>query len=163
MAHWGMDAERTGPVEIEGKGTYPPPAELWNTATSFHIESRYANGTRMIISNQGGGVRFVGTDGQITLGGSEPKSIWQSTIGPNEIHLYESNNHYKNFVDCVISRKPTAAPVDVAHRSITPAHLGQIAMLLGRKLKWDPAKEAFVGDERANALRSRPYWAPWHL
>jgi len=53
--------------------------------------------------------------------------------------------------------------VDVAHRSITPAHLGNIAMMLGRKLKWDPAKEEFIGDERANALRSRPYRAPWGI
>ena len=61
----------------------------------------------------------------------------------------------------MISRQRTAAPVDVAHRSITPAHLGNIAMALGRKLKWDPEKEEFVGDERANALLSRPYRAPW--
>jgi predicted dehydrogenase len=163
MAHWGMGTELTGPVEIEGQGKYPAPADLWNTATEFHLESRYANGVKMILTSEGGGVKFVGTDGQVTLGGSEPKSIWQSTIGPEETHLYKSNNHYKNFVDCVISRQRTAAPVDVAHRSITPAHLGQIAMMLGRKLKWDPAKEEFVADERANALRSRPYRAPWRI
>lgn len=163
MAHWGMGAELTGPVEIEGRGTFPPPTDLWNTPTDFHVESRYADGTRMIISRKGGGVRFVGTDGQVTLDGSEPKSIWQSTIGPNEIHLYESDNHYRNFIDCVISRQPTAAPVDVAHRSITPAHLGQIAMILGRKLIWDPEKQEFVADDRANALRSRSYRAPWRI
>jgi len=163
MAHWGMGTELTGPVDIEGQGQFPPPSNLWNTATKFRLESRYANGVRMILSSGGGGVRFVGTDGQVTLGGSEPKSIWQSSIGPEEIQLYRSDNHYKNFVDCVISRQRTAAPVDVAHRSITPAHLGNIAMRLGRKLQWDPAKEEFVGDERANALRSRPYRAPWRI
>jgi predicted dehydrogenase len=161
MAHWGMDTELTGPVEIEGRGQFPPLVDLWNTATGFHVESRYANGIRMVLSNRGGGVRFVGTEGQVTLGGSEPKSIWQSRIGPEEIHLYESNNHYRNFVDCVISRQRTAAPVDVAHRSITPAHLGNIAMILGRKLAWDPEREEFVGDERANALRAKPYRSPW--
>jgi len=158
-----MGTELTGPVEIEGRGTYPPSADLWNTATDFHIETRYADGVRMIISSKGGGVRFVGTEGQVTLGGSEPKSIWQSSIEPDEIHLYESNNHYRNFVDCVISRRRTAAPVEVAHRSITPAHLGQIAMILGRKLTWDPDKEEFVADERANALRRRAYRAPWRI
>ncbi|NQV32807.1 MAG: Gfo/Idh/MocA family oxidoreductase [Phycisphaeraceae bacterium] len=163
MAHWGMGMELTGPVEIEGSGTFPPMADLWNTPTAFHLESQYANGIKMIISNKGGGVRFVGTDGQVTLGGSDPKSIWDSKIGPGETRLYQSDNHYKNFVDCVISRKPAAAPVDVAHRSITPAHLGSIAMTLGRKLKWNPAKEEFVDDERANALRSRPYRAPWGI
>jgi len=161
MAHWGMDAELTGPVEIEGRGKFPPLVDLWNTATEFRVESRYADGTRMVLSSGGGGVRFVGTEGQVTLGGSEPKSIWQSTIGPEEIHLYESDNHYGNFVDCVISRQRTAAPVDVAHRSVTPAHLGNISMILGRKLTWDPEREEFVGDERANALRARPYRSPW--
>ena len=161
MAHWGMGTELTGPVEIEGQGDFPPAADLWNTATSFKLESRYANGIKMLISNKGGGVRFVGTEGEVRLGGSEPKSIWESKIGPGETRLYQSDNHYKNFVDCVISRQPTAAPVDVAHRSITPAHLGNIAMMLGRKLNWDPAEEEFVGDTRANALRSRPYRAPW--
>lgn len=163
MAHWGMGTELTGPVEIEGSGTFPPMADLWNTATAFQLESRYANGIKMIISNEGGGVRFVGTDGQVTLGGSDPKSIWESRIGPGETRLYQSDNHYKNFVDCVISRERTAAPVDVAHRSITPAHLGNIAMMLGRKLKWNPVKEEFVGDERANTLRSRPYRTPWRI
>jgi predicted dehydrogenase len=163
MAHWGMGTEHTGPVEVEGEGKFPPPDDLWNTATEFKIETRYANGAHMIITSQGGGVRFVGEKGQVTLGGSEPNSIWESTIGPEETHLYESDNHYKNFVDCVISRRRAAAPVDVAHRSISPAHLGNIAMKLGRKLKWDPAKEEFIDDERANALRSRPYRAPWRL
>ncbi|MCP4454021.1 MAG: gfo/Idh/MocA family oxidoreductase, partial [Planctomycetes bacterium] len=163
MAHWGMGTELTGPVEIEGSGTFPPLADLWNTPTQFQLESRYANGIKMIISNTGGGVRFVGSDGQVTLGGSNPKSIWESKIGPGETRLYQSDNHYKNFVDCVISREPTAAPVDVAHRSITPSHLGSIAMTLGRKLEWNPAKEEFVNDERANVLRSRPYRAPWRI
>ena len=108
-------------------------------------------------------MRFVGTDGEVTLGGSDPKSIWDSRIGPEETRLYQSDNHYKNFVDCVISREKTAAPVDVAHRSITPAHLGSIAMTLGRKLKWNPVKEEFVDDARANTLRSRPYRAPWGM
>jgi len=117
----------------------------------------------MIITNQGGGVRFVGDGGTVTLSGSEPKSIWQSQIRSDEIHLYESDDHYGNFVDCVISRKQTAAPVDVAHRSITPAHLGGIAMTLGRKLRWDPQLEQFIGDSQADRLLSRSYRAPWCL
>lgn len=163
MAHWGMGAEHTGPVQIEGKGTFPPGSDVWNTATEFHIECLYADAVKMIISNQGGGVKFVGTEGTVTLSGSEPKSIWQSQIGTDEIHLYESDNHYGNFIDCVISRKRTAAPVDVAHRSITPAHLGGIAMRLDRKLRWDPELEAFIGDTQADTMLSRSYRAPWSL
>ena len=117
----------------------------------------------MIITNRGGGVRFVGDEGTVTLSGSEPKAIWESQIGPEETNLYKSDNHYGNFVDCVISRKQTAAPVDVAHRSITPAHLGGIAMTLGRKLRWDPAQEEFIGDSQANRMLFRSYSAPWSL
>jgi len=163
MAHWGMGTELTGPIEIEGTGKFPPRSDLWNTATEFRVEAKYAGGMTMMITSRGGGVRFEGTEGSVTLGGSQPKSIWQSKIGPNDVHLYESRSQYGNFIDCCISRKPTAAPVDVAHRSITPSHLGNIAMMLGRKLKWDPDKEEFVGDAQANAMRSRPYRAPWRL
>jgi len=163
MAHWGMGTERTGPIEIEGTGTFPPRSDLWNTATEFRVTCTYAGGMTMIITSKGGGVRFEGTEGSVTLGGSQPESIWQSKIGPGDVHLYESRSQYGNFIDSCLSRKPTAAPVDVAHRSITPAHLANIAMMLGRKLKWDPEKEEFVGDAQANAMRSRPYRAPWRL
>ena len=163
MAHWGMDAEHAGPVEIEGKGTFPPESDVWNTPTGFHIECLYANGVKMTITNRGGGVKFVGTEGTVTLSSAEPKSIWESQISPDEIHLYRSNDHYGNFVDCVISRKRTAAPVDVAHRSITPAHLGGIAIRLGRKLQWDPAQEEFIGNSQANRMLFRPYSSPWSV
>ena len=64
----------------------------------------------------------------------------------------------------MISRKPTAAPVEVAHRSITICHLGNIAMRLGReKLRWDPRTEQIIGDDEAAKMLSRPYRAPWAL
>ncbi len=61
------------------------------------------------------------------------------------------------------SRKPCYAPAEVGHRTITIAHLGNIAMKLGRKLRWNPDEERFVGDDSANAMRSRPMRAPWEL
>ena len=80
------------------------------------------------------------------------------------MHLYKSDNHYRNFIDCVLSRKETAAPVEVAHRSITICHLGNIAMRLGReKLKWDPDKEQIIDDAEAAKMLSRPYREPWKL
>ncbi len=85
-------------------------------------------------------------------------------IGPDEVHLYESDDHFRNFIDCMISRGPTAAPVGVAHRSITICHLGNIAMRLGREsLKWDPVKEKIIGDAEASKMLSRPYRGPWKL
>jgi predicted dehydrogenase len=167
-AQWGMGTEHTGPIEIRNaKGVFPPD-ELWNTATEFYFEAIYKNGMKMIISDKlRGGVTFEGSDGSIwaNRGAYEttPKGLADSVIGPNEIHLYQSNNHYRNFIDCVISRKETAAPCEIAHRSITICHLGNIALRLGRDLKWNPDTEQIIGDPEATRMLSRPYRAPWKL
>ena len=89
--------------------------------------------------------------------------MWDSVIGSREIHLYESANHFRNFIDCVYSRREPIAPCEVAHRSITIAHLGNIALRLGRDVRWDPKKEAFLGDDAANQMLSRPMRKPWTI
>jgi predicted dehydrogenase len=167
-AHWGMDMDYSGPVEIKNaKGVFPPD-ELWNTATEFSFECLYKNGLKMIVSNKvRGGVTWEGSEGTVWANRgryeAEPDTLHKAVLGPDEIHLYKSDNHYRNFIDCVLSRKEPVAPVEVAHRSITVCHLGNIAMLLGRDLKWDPEKEQVIGDAEANRMLSRPYRAPWKL
>jgi predicted dehydrogenase len=168
-AQWGMGTELTGPVEIRNaKGVFPPD-ELWNTATEYYFEAIYANGVKLIISNkEKGGVTWEGTEGSVWANrgahDANPKSILDSKVGPDGVHLYQSDNHYRNFIDCVLSRKETAAPVEVAHRSITICHLGNIAMRLGRDtLKWDPEKEQILNDAEAAKMLSRPYRDPWKL
>jgi hypothetical protein len=84
-------------------------------------------------------------------------------IGPDEIHLYISNDHHRNFIDCIKTRKETAAPVEVGHRSVTICHLGNIAMMLKRKLHWDPDVERFIDSDEANRMLSRSMRSPWHL
>jgi len=169
IAQWGMGTERTGPVEIRNaRGNFPPRRELWNTATEYSFECRYANGVLLIVSDKNEmGVTFEGTEGTIfvTRGKhrSTPDSAWESTIGSNEVRLYESTDHFRNFIDCVLSRKEPVAPCEVAHRSISIAHLGNIAMQLGRDLKWDPARERFTKDAEANGMLKRPYRSPWKL
>jgi predicted dehydrogenase len=163
MAHWGMDCDETGPIEVEGKGTFPPGAALWNAATGYEFTCTYANGVKMIVSS-GGPNRFEGTDGWVELAGkTNPPELANSVIGPNEVHLYESKSQHDNFLDCVRSRQRTAAPVEVAHRTITVAHLGNIAMLVGRKIRWDAVKEEIIGDEIASRLLSRPKREPWRV
>ena len=168
-AQWGMGTELTGPIEIRNaKGVFPPD-ELWNTATEYTFEAVYENGVTMIVSNKEKmGVTFEGTKGKIHVDRgkleADPKSLLDSKIGPDGIHLYKSDDHFRNFIDCVISRQPTAAPVEVAHRSITICHLGNIAMRLNReKLRWDPRTEQIIGDDEAAKMLSRPYRAPWAL
>jgi len=168
-AQWGMGTELTGPIEIRNAKAEFPPDPLWNTATEYSFEAFYENGVSMIISSKNKmGVTFEGTKGKIYVDRgtlkAEPASILDSEIGPNEVRLYKSDDHFRNFIDCVISRGPTAAPVEVAHRSITICHLGNIAMRLGReRLRWDPRTEQIIGDAEASKMLSRPYRDPWTL
>jgi hypothetical protein len=94
---------------------------------------------------------------------SSPTSLKTTVIGPNEIHLYKSNDHHRNFLDCIKSRQPTAAPVEIGHRSTSICHLGNITMRLGRKLHWDPVAERFTDSEEANQMLIKPMRSPWCL
>ena len=132
-AQWGLGTELTGPVEIRNaKGVFAPDP-IWNTATEYSFQAIFESGIPMIVSNQEKmGVTFEGTKGKIYVNRgtleAEPASILDSKIRPDEINLYSSDDHFRNFIDCVISREPTAwRPVEVAHRSITICHLGNIA------------------------------------
>ena len=128
----------------------------------------------------GFGTRFEGTEGWVEYGykglQASSESLKTSVIGPNEIHLPVSNpkrtqeaskfhipDHVRNFLDCIKSRQDPIAPVEIGHRTASACHLGNIAMLLKRKLRWDPAKEQFIGDEEANRMLTRPMRAPWTL
>lgn len=168
IAQWGMDTEKTGPVEIRNaKGDFSPDG-LYNTAQNFYFECIYKNSVKLIVSNkERGGVTFEGTEGSVWANrgrhDANPKSLLESVIGPNEIHLYRSDNHTRNFIDCVLSRNEPIAPIETAHRSITIGHLGNIAMRLGRDLKWDPDTERFVGDEEAQRMASRAMRSPWRV
>lgn len=168
IAQWGMNTERTGPIEIRNPKAVFPADELWNTATEFYFEAIYANGVRLIISDKAkGGVTFEGTLGTIWahrgVHDAEPKSLLDEELAPNEIHLPRSDNHYRNFIDCILARREPVAPCEVAHRSITICHLGNIALRLGRNLRWDPAKERILGDESASAMLRREYRKPWAI
>jgi len=171
IANWGLDLERTGPVEISGKGVYPTEG-LYDVPIAYKFTCRYANGIEMVVANdsqqpKGRGAVWYGDKGWIQVNrgkfDAEPKSVLDSVIGPDEIHLYHSDDHKGNFLDCVRSRAETVAPPEVAHRAISVGLLGEIAMLTGRTLKWDPEKEIFINDDEANRLLSRPMRSPWHL
>jgi len=71
--------------------------------------------------------------------------------------------HVRNFLACVKSRELPAADIEIGHRSTTTCHLGNIALRLGQKLRWDGRAERFIGNEQANGMLARPYRAPWTL
>ncbi len=171
VAQWGNGTDDTGPVEIEGTGTFPKKGSLSDTPLTWRIEYQYANGVKMIftdMSQNPEGVRFEGTKGWIfraygNPAQANPPSVLDSVVGPNEIHLYETDGDDHCFLECVKSRKETCSPIDAAHRSTTIGYLGHIAVLVGRKLKWDPGKERFVNDPEADKLLSREMRRPWQL
>ncbi|MBN2375196.1 MAG: Gfo/Idh/MocA family oxidoreductase [Sedimentisphaerales bacterium] len=173
IAQWGNGTELTGPVEVEGVGVYPPDG-MNDVATDWDVNLKYANGVTVHFTNtkpeQGRnpqGVKFEGTEGWVFVRrgfiDAHPKSLLQEVIGPNEIHLPVSNHHQRNLIDCIRTRNRTVAPIDVAVRSDTICQISDIALRLGRKLKWDPDQENFVGDAEANRMLHRAMRSPWKL
>lgn len=171
IAHWAMGTERSGPVEIEGRGVFPASGALYDTPVSYHLTCRYREGFTMIVadSNQqphGHGVLFLGSQGRIHVDRgklvTEPAELARERTA-HEYRLRKSDDHFQDFLECVRTRAATVAPVEPAHSSIAVAHLGTIAMRLGRRLRWDPAAERILDDPDASRLLSRPYRAPWHL
>lgn len=180
-AHWGMGTEYTGPVEIKAEAKFPT-SGLWNVHGDFLAEAKYANGVTMQVSGAfPNGIRFEGSEGWIfvsrgnvgvtasdpgsaknsdAFNASDPK-ILQSVIKPEEIQLYLSGDQHGNWLDCILSGKPTVAPVEVAHRSTSACLLIHTAMKLGRTLHWDPIKERFKNDDEANAMLLRPQRFPY--
>jgi predicted dehydrogenase len=165
VVQWALGKDGSGPVEAEGRAEWLGPG-LFNTADDFSSTLTYDDGTKFTISARGGSPRFEGTEGWIDADGKcQPASLVTSAIRPDEIHLYDfgDKNHMENFLRCVRTRQEPAAPVEVGHRSVSVCHLGNIAMMLGRKVKWDPVTERFVNDPEADRLLARAMRAPWHL
>ncbi len=169
-AQWALDVERSGPVEIEGTGTFWS-GGLYNTVKDYDVTFRYANGVVMTCRPGNPSIRFIGTDGWVGNTGwrgeleASSDAIKNARLGPDEIRLYTNpQGEHHDFLQCVKSRKDPYFPVDIGHRVSTVCHLANIALKLGRKLRWDPVKEEFLGDETANELRKvRPMRPPWTL
>jgi predicted dehydrogenase len=169
IAQWGHGTDDTGPVEIEGTGVFPADG-LADCATSWKVSHKYADGVTMVYMDNEQhkqGVTFQGSDGWVHVNRSgiwaEPESLLTSVIGQDEIHLTESKGHQRNFLDAVKTRAKTICPVDVAVRTDTICHLTDICTRLGRKLRWDPAKEDFIDDVEASRMLKRPMRSPWRL
>jgi len=174
IAQWAMGTTGTGPVEVHGKGVFPKDG-LFNAAVHWRFECKYNNGVTVVCFARGefvpgqypNGIKFIGEKGWLFVNrgriDASPKSILKEEIGPDEVHLYKSSNHSRNFIDCIRTKKPTAAPIEQAHRSVTVCHLANIAMRLGRRIRWDPTAEKIIGDEQAGRMLSRSMRSPWHL
>src|SRR6201986_2364973 len=183
-AHWGMDTEYTGPVEVWGTADFSK-SGLWGVHGKFPTHAIYANGVTMDISGDfPNGIKFYGTKGWLFVTRTEqttptdpggkptggPKAtgldasdlkILTSVIGPDEIQLYKSTDQHGNWLDCIRSRQAPISPVEKGHRACSTCLIHHIAMHTGRRMHWDPVKERFLKDDAANAMLSRPQRAPY--
>jgi len=181
-AHWGMGTEFTGPIEVEAEASFPT-SGMWNVHGDFTVHSKYANGVSMDISGSfPNGVKFYGSEGWIfvsrgsvsvtssdptkpgselkALDASDPK-ILESEIGPDEIHLYKAPEQHEDWLNAIRSRKDPVAPAEVGHRSCSACLVSHAAMKMEGKLHWDPRRERFVDNDKANGLLHRPQRFPY--
>jgi predicted dehydrogenase len=169
IVQWGLGTERTGPVEIEDLGSEFPKTGLFDTVSRIHFRAQYANGVELICTPGGidGAVHFEGTEGWIQADWNSfhtyPETLKDTVIGADEIHLHESSDHKRDFLDSIKTGRDPIAPVEVGHRSASICHLANIAMKLKMKLTWDPDREHFFNNDAANRLVSKPQSSPWHL
>ena len=171
IARWAIGQD--GPIAVEAKATVGPIAGGFTTCKEFEATLTYANDIRQIVKTttadspfggiidpkgQRNGIRFTGTEGWLWVNrgdmSASREEIFMTPLPAGSLKLEESNNHMGNFFDCVRSRKDPVASVENGHRSAVVGHLIIIAMQLGRKLQWDPAKEIFTGD---GAKEANPY------
>lgn len=178
VAQWGIGADDSGPVEIEGRYGQVPMSGPYDTVGVFEVSYRYANGVELVCSDSGGnGVRFHGTDGWLWVSRlnieASDMDIIRGELDAGTARRYDGLNeleeipgtdlHHENWLDSIQTRQPCRAPIETGHRSASVCHLGNIALRLGRKLRWDPAAEAFDGDPAADILANKPMRAPWRL
>ena len=160
--------EKTGPVEVAGTGSAPSTG-IYNAFDKFRLTYTYDNGVTMEVHSDFVEIYCEGTDGWLLVkewrGKLEASSdeILNSVIAEDEIHLYTDDSEHVNFLKCIRSRKPTYHPMEDMHRTSAIAHMGNIAMKLQRKLRWDPSREEFVNDAEANVMRARQEREPWTL
>lgn len=178
-AQWMNDADATGPLSAEGTA-WTPKDGLFDTAHTFEIEHVYANGVKLLhldittakkrykqfrFGNMAS--LFIGTEGWIYVSRqgmrTEPESLMHATIGPHERRVISSNDHRGNFFHALRTGTKPISDIGAAVRADTICQHADIAIRLGRKIRWDPEREIFPNDEQANRMLARPMRAPWRL
>jgi predicted dehydrogenase len=161
----GDQPETAVPVEFAGTGKFG--AGLFSAPYDWKIEGRFLQGATFRFTPGGDRATLVGEKGKIHIsrGGlsTEPESLRNERLGPNEVRLYQSPNHMGNYIECVRSRRPSVAPIEVAVWSDSITQLSMIAIWTGRKIRWDPVAETIQNDAGASQLLTRALRSPWHL
>jgi myo-inositol 2-dehydrogenase/D-chiro-inositol 1-dehydrogenase len=177
IAHWAMGMELGGPLSVVAKADFMKD-DVWTVHTTYHAEMIYPGNIQVILDNSfPNGIQFEGTDGVVfcargseRVTASDPVStvdnkkgpLWASNdkilyprVGPEGKTWMPSPDHYRNWLESILSRKDPIAPVDQSARSLEACAIAWIGMKLNRKLTWDAKKEIFVSDKEANAMLLR--------
>jgi len=163
---WAWGNDEMMPVEYEGTGVIPTEG-LFNTITTWEVTCRYPNGVPMRFTSGSDLTKFIGSEGWVAIsrGGldAEPKSLLSSVVAPDEVHLVQSSDHHRSFIEGIKTRTPAVSPVESAVRSDIISQLGDIAIRTGQRIKWDPKSEMIAGNDAACRMLSRPMRSPWRL
>jgi len=166
IVQWALGMDASGPVEFV-------PRNINGDNLQTHT---YANGTVVTRVNKPFNgeselsypIRFIGENGEVMIGrgiqpATTPASLKRRQLGASEIHLYKSDNHRDDWLECIRTRKQPICNVEIGYRSATICVLGAVAERLGRPIKWDPEKEEILGDEEASRCLDRPRRAPYFI
>ena len=158
LCQWANDSDTTAPVEYTPMGN--------------RLEAKYASGVKLVLRDDGWlplgscPVKFEGESGWVETGDdadvvAEPASLLAGRF--NKVKGYPANFHVRNFLDCVKTRARPRADAEAACWAHIACHAANIALLLNRKLTFDPVKCEFVNDNEANRLRSEALREPWRI
>lgn len=169
IAMWAMDAEKTGPVAVQAKASFPPAGNLWNIALEIEARCSFANGVELVCRTGKPSLRIEGSEGWgevvypsfVTF---QPESLLEWKPGPRDLVLPSMVSEKRDFLDAVKARRQPQYDAEGGHRVNSLAHLADAAITLGRPIPWDPAQEIAPGDDDANqALKPKPRRSPWNL
>ena len=166
-AQWALGDQFTGPTEFEGEGVFRDDGGLSNIPYFYQVRARYPDGVRLYMDSNTKGLRISGDKGWIRLsdlGGitATPDSVLEGLELPNA-HWQIQTPHIRNFLDSMRSRELTASHPEISQRVHSIVHCGNLALRLGRKLRWDPKAERFENDAEANCMLHRTMRAPWRV
>jgi len=175
IAQWAMGQELGGPLTIDAHAPFMT-NDVWTVHNTYHVEMLYPNNVQVVLDNNfETGLQFEGSEGWVfctrgaervtdsdpnlpiagasSLRASDPKIL--SPLGASATCWPKSSNQYLNWLESIAANRQPIAPIDQSARSLEACAAAWIGMKLKRKLAWDPAKEMFVGDDEANAMRER--------
>ena len=164
LCQWAADCDETHAVEYVPKGANGAP---------YQVHCTYPNGVKLVMRDTDWPkelgtccVRFEGDGGWVEAGDYAKINLSPNLAALHKTFTERGTNpawHVRDFVNCVKSRKTAKSNAMAAGQSHIACHAAYIAWQLGRKLRFDPSKDEFVGDAEANRMRSRAIREPWRV